>query len=88
MSHRLQLGAPSGYHPRAHVFDDTFRAYVEAGELLETSQIHMDLRDLAAEDSSESMAIAAGTIGDNVANVKLLSYEAPFGVGYLVAVLA
>ncbi|MDR2697470.1 MAG: hypothetical protein LBB40_03225 [Holophagales bacterium] len=88
MSHRLQLGAPSGYHPRAHVFDDTFRAHVEAGELLETSQIPTDLRDLAAEDSSESMAIAAGAIGDNSGNVKLLSYEAPFGVGYLVAVLA
>jgi aromatic ring-opening dioxygenase LigB subunit len=88
MSHRLQYGAPSGYHPRAHLFDDTFRAHVEAGELLEASQIPLDLCDLAAEDSSESMAIAAGAIGDNTDNVKLLSYEAPFGVGYLVAVLA
>jgi hypothetical protein len=61
---------------------------VEAGELLEASQIPLDLCDLAAEDSSESMAIAAGAIGENAANVKLLSYEAPFGVGYLVAVLA
>jgi aromatic ring-opening dioxygenase LigB subunit len=88
MSHRLQYGAPSGYHPKAHIFDDTFRAHVEAGELLKASQIPVDLRDLAAEDSSESMAIAAGVIGDSATNVKLFSYEAPFGVGYLVAVLA
>jgi len=88
MSHRLQNGAPAGYHRRAHIFDDTFRAHLEAGELLEASQIPVDLCDLAAEDSTESMAIVAGALGNNVSNVKLLSYEAPFGVGYLVAVLA
>jgi len=88
MSHRLQNGAPSGFHPRAHIFDETFRAHVEAGKLLEASQIPVDLRDLAAEDSSESMAIVAGAVGDSAGSVKLLSYEAPFGVGYLVAVLA
>ena len=88
MSHKLQYGAPSGFHQRAHIFDDTFRAYVEAGELLKASQLPVDLRDLAAEDASGSMAIATGAIGDNVDSVKLLSYEAPFGVGYLVAVLA
>jgi len=44
--------------------------------------------DLAAEDSSESMAIAAGALGGRSPNAKVLSYEAPFGVGYLVARLA
>jgi len=88
MSHRLQYGAPSGYHPNAHLFDKTFREYVEAGELEEASHIRLDLRDLAAEDSSESMAIAAGALGGKSASAKVLSYEAPFGVGYLVAILA
>jgi aromatic ring-opening dioxygenase LigB subunit len=88
MSHRLQYGAPSGYHPRAHEFDKAFREHIEAGELAKASQIPVDLRDLAAEDSSESMAITAGAIGETVSSPKVLSYEAPFGVGYLVAVLA
>jgi aromatic ring-opening dioxygenase LigB subunit len=88
MSHRLQYGAPSGYHPNAYLFDKVFREYVEAGELAEASQIRVDLRDLAAEDASESMAIAAGAIGDKSPNAKVLSYEAPFGVGYLIAILA
>jgi len=88
MSHRLQHGAPSGYHPRACEFDKAFKELVEAGELASASRLPVSLRDLAAEDSSESMAIAAGAIGDTVANAKVLSYEAPFGVGYLVAVLA
>ena len=88
MSHRLQSGAPSGFHPKAHVFDETFTELVRDGKLAEASQLPSDLRDLAAEDSSESMAITAGALGDTVDNAKLLSYEAPFGVGYLVAVLA
>ncbi|MDR1841430.1 MAG: hypothetical protein LBQ86_05845 [Holophagales bacterium] len=88
MSHRLQHGAPSGYHPRAHEFDSAFTELVKAGELASASLLPVDLRDLAAEDASESMAIAAGAIGDVVANARVLSYEAPFGVGYLVAVLA
>jgi aromatic ring-opening dioxygenase LigB subunit len=87
MSHRLQHGAPSGFHPKAHTFDKTFKELVEGGKLAEASQLPVDLRDLAAEDSSESMAIAAGALGANVTTTKLLSYEAPFGVGYLVAVL-
>jgi len=86
-SHRLQHGAPSGYHPRACEFDKAFKELVETGELLNASRLPVDLRDLAAEDSSESMAIAAGAIGDTVPNARVLSYEAPFGVGYLVAVL-
>jgi aromatic ring-opening dioxygenase LigB subunit len=88
MSHRLQYGAPSGYNPRAIEFDNAFRGHVEAGELFAASQIPVDLRDLAAEDSSESMAMAAGAVGETVTDAKVLSYEAPFGVGYLVAVLA
>jgi len=88
MSHRLQYGAPSGYHPSAHMFDKTFKEYVEAGELEKASHIPLDLRDLAAEDSSESMAIAAGALGGSSPSAKVLSYEAPFGVGYLVAILA
>lgn len=87
LSHRLQVGAPSGYNPRAYEFDREFKEHIEAGKLFEASQIPVDLRDLAAEDSSESMAITAGAIGETVQNVRVLSYEAPFGVGYLEAVL-
>jgi aromatic ring-opening dioxygenase LigB subunit len=87
MSHRLQHGAPSGFHPKAHLFDATFKDHVVAGELAKASSLPVDLRDLAAEDARESMAIAAGALGDSVVGARLLSYEAPFGVGYLVAML-
>jgi len=88
MSHRLQLGAPSGYHPNAHEFDRCFVECVGAGELAKTSLLPEELREIAAEDSSESMAIAAGAVGDVSPGAKVLSYEAPFGVGYLVAILS
>jgi aromatic ring-opening dioxygenase LigB subunit len=88
MSHRLQLGAPSGFHPNAHIFDKCFVECVGAGELAKAAQLPEDLRDLAAEDSSESMAVTAGAVGDVSPGARVLSYEAPFGVGYMVALLA
>jgi aromatic ring-opening dioxygenase LigB subunit len=88
LSHRLQQGAPSGFHPNAHLFDKCFVGHVEEGDLAKASQLPEDLSDLAAEDSSESMAIAAGALGDVSPDARVLSYEAPFGVGYMVAILA
>jgi len=88
MSHRLQLGAPSGFHPDAHKFDKYFVECVEAGELAKASTVPEDLREIAAEDSSESMAIATGAVGEVAPSAKVLSYEAPFGVGYMEAILA
>nr|WP_320133908.1 class III extradiol dioxygenase subunit B-like domain-containing protein [uncultured Holophaga sp.] len=87
MSHRLKAGAPSGYHPRAQDFDRAVVACVEAGTPGGVSGIPAGLRALAAEDVVESLQTAAPLLGGHRGGSRVLSYEGPFGVGYLVAIL-
>ncbi len=86
MTHRAKPGAPSGYHPRAVEFDRELTRLVAAGRLAEISAIDSDLRALAAEDAADTSIIAAAALGFAPRGAEVLSYEHPFGVGYLVAV--
>lgn len=87
MSHRLQPDAPAGYHPAAHEFDAAFRASIEAGDLRRACSVDPALRDIAAEDVVDSTSVAAAALGYVARGHRGLDYEAPFGVGYLAAVL-
>jgi aromatic ring-opening dioxygenase LigB subunit len=87
MSHALKQGAPAGFHPKAHLFDEQVVACVKAGRIADVQSIEADLRHLAAEDVVESLEIAEGALGPDRSGQRFLSYEAPFGVGYLVAIL-
>ena len=87
MSHRLIPGAPAGFHPRAAQFDDHFRACIDRGSLREACTPDLALRDLAAEDVVDSVAVAAAAVDYQSAGHRTLCYEGPFGVGYLEAVL-
>ena len=88
MSYRLKPGAPAGYHQRASKFDSAVVKAVRAGQLDEAFGISEELRDLAAEDVLDSLAVAAGALGSAVLPAPEASYEGPFGVGYLVSALA
>jgi aromatic ring-opening dioxygenase LigB subunit len=87
MSHRLQPGAPAGYDPHAQEFDRWLRQLVAVGRLESVAAIDANLRELAAEDVADSVLVAAGAIGSERHGCRVLSYEHPFGVGYLVAML-
>jgi MEMO1 family protein len=87
MSHALQPGAPAGFHPDAQVFDEAVVACVREGRLGDLQRIDPTLRNLAAEDVVESLEAALGVLGADQGGLRVLSYEAPFGVGYLVAIL-
>lgn len=87
MSHRLTHDAPAGYHSRARDFDATFRSLIDAGQLERACSVDPGLRDVAAEDVVDSTAVAAAAVGFDAAGHRTLHYEAPFGVGYLEAVL-
>jgi len=87
MSHRLTLDAPLGYDPRALHFDETFVEFVRAGDLRSAIGIDPGLADTAAEDVIQSTAVAAGAIAFRARGLKVFSYESPFGVGYLEALL-
>lgn len=87
MSHRLMEGAPCGFHPQAHQFDEAFIRLVRAGDYRKIEDIAPDLRELAAEDAADSTLIAASSVNWKTTGHQVLSYEGPFGVGYGVAIL-
>src|SRR5829696_1759024 len=87
LSHRLQPGAPAGYNPEAHVFDDQVVNALRSNAPQNIVGIEHDLRRLAGECGYRSMLVALGAGSDLPPSCEVLSYEAPFGVGYLVAQL-
>jgi AmmeMemoRadiSam system protein A len=87
MSHRLQPGAPAGFHPRAQEFDHAFIACLRAGQYRRLQDLDADLQELAAEDAVDSTLVAAAAVNWNATGHEVLSYEGPFGVGYGVAIL-
>ncbi len=86
MSHRCKPDAPAGYHPRAVEFDRALTGLVRDGRLDSIGSIDAELRELAAEDAADSSQIVAAAIDYRPQGAEVISYEHPFGVGYLVAV--
>jgi AmmeMemoRadiSam system protein A len=87
MSHRLIEGAPAGFHPDAHRFDDAFCERVADNDLAGAVAVDAGLRDVAAEDVVESVDVARAALAEPGEGHRVYSYEGPFGVGYLVAML-
>jgi MEMO1 family protein len=88
LSHRLKPSAPAGYNPDAHLFDEEIVACLREGEPSRIVNIDQDLRRMAGECGYRSMLVALGTVEEIEHDCEVLHYEAPFGVGYLVAQLA
>ena len=87
LSHRLKPRAPAGYNPEAHVFDDQVVEALRSNVPQRIVEIDYSLRKLAGECGYRSMLVAIGASSNLPLSCEVLSYEAPFGVGYLVAQL-
>lgn len=87
LSHRLKPEAPAGYNPSAHFFDEEVVASLRANEPERIVEIDHGLRRLAGECGFRSMLVAIGAAEKIPLSCDVMSYEAPFGVGYLVAQL-
>lgn len=85
MTHRAIPGAPAGYDPRGVEFDRCFTEELRRGRLDRLLAIDPQLRAAAAEDATESVVLVGAALGFRVPRPEVLSYEHPFGVGYLVA---
>ncbi len=86
MTHRATPGAPAGFEPRAVEFDERLEQLVARGQLADICTIDPALRELAAEDAADSSIVVASALSFHGSRSEVLSYEHPFGVGYLVAV--
>src|SRR5687768_16914226 len=87
LSHRLTPEAPAGYYPDAHLFDEEVVSALRDGSPARVINIDQELRKLAGECGYRSMLVAFGVARGLKPAPEVLNYEAPFGVGYMVAQL-
>ena len=86
LSHRLIPGAPSGYNPRGREFDELLVEHLRHYRVAEILNMDAKLVAAAGECGLRSFAVMLGCLSGIPVEPKILSYEGPFGVGYLVAI--
>src|SRR6266496_1258891 len=87
LSHRLRPEAPAGYHPQAHLFDEEVVDAIRTCSTSRIVNIDHELRRTAGECGFRSMLVGLGVAQGLEPSCEVISYEAPFGVGYMVAQL-
>jgi len=85
LSHRLIRGAPAGYSPRGKEFDRRIKEIASSGDFGALYDIDEDLVEQAGECGFRSIHTLWGALKDGPLHNTVLSYEGPFGVGYLVS---
>ncbi|MHB8780264.1 MAG: DODA-type extradiol aromatic ring-opening family dioxygenase [Candidatus Geothermincolia bacterium] len=85
LSHRLLPGAPAGFDASGEEFDGIVTDIAARGGLDEFLAIDESLSDAAGECGLRSLQTMAGALANKRAEHRVLSYEGPFGVGYMVS---
>ncbi len=93
LSHRLLPGAPAGYDPRGTEFDHAIADMFARADWKGLLSLDQGIVRAAGECGYRSLAVLAGVVQaleakGHVTKNNLLSYEGPFGVGYLVGEVA
>jgi MEMO1 family protein len=87
LSHALTRSAPAPYDPRGALFDAEVVRVLGGGDFSSLGHIDPSLLEGAAECGLRSFITLGGFLGDDATvDPRVLSYEGPFGVGYMVAV--
>lgn len=85
LSHRLTEGAPGGYSHWAKKFDETVVKHVRDGNHKAITGLDLDFVEEAGECGLRPIIMMLGMLNSTTYHPEVLSYEAPFGVGYLAA---
>ncbi len=89
LSHRTQPGAPGGYSPAGEEFDRILMNLLAENNLKAILELDEQLIQDAGECGYRPLLIGLGfsekLAGKGELDIEVLSYEAPFGVGYGVA---
>lgn len=83
LSHRLTKSAPGGYSAKGKKFDKRLIEYLKSREYEKILDIDEETIEIAGECGLKSILILVGLINKIKHQPRLLSYEFPFGVGYL-----
>jgi MEMO1 family protein len=85
LSHALTPKAPAGFSAQGKIFDDYLVKSVRENNLSKLVNTDKTLLAAAAECGLRSFVILAGILENSEYSARIFSYEAPWGVGYLVA---
>jgi len=85
LSHRLTPDAPAGYSAAGKKFDEQLIQYLQNKETDKIINLDKKLIEEAGECGLRSIIILLGILNNLNYQTEILSYEGPFGVGYLVA---
>lgn len=85
LSHRLTKTAPAGFSARGKEFDQKLIDFLNNKKIEEIMALDEELVTEAGECGFRSILILLGIMAELNFQTKILSYEGPFGVGYLVA---
>jgi len=84
LSHRLIPEAPGGFSPRGKEFDEMLVEMLRKKDVQGILNIDVDLLQDAGECGYRSIIVLLGALDGLDYQSEILSYEGPFGVGYLV----
>lgn len=85
LSHALSKDAPAGFHPDGKIFDEKVIKILNEQNCDQLINLDDKLIENAAECGLRSLLILGGIICGISCNMEIISYESPFGVGYLTA---
>ncbi len=85
LSHALTSDSPAGFSPEGKIFDTTIQSLLSHKNIAGMLQLKQETISQAAECGFRSLLILSGILQGINCNYRQLSYEAPFGVGYLTA---
>ena len=85
LSHCLTPDAPGGYQPRGEEFDRRIAGLLSVSDVEGLLKLEPSLVREAGECGYRSILMMLGALDGREVKAEVLSYEGPFGVGYLVA---
>lgn len=84
LSHRLTFDAPAGYSSRGKEFDEKLINLIKEKDVEGILNLDSELIKEAGECGLRSIVILLGILDKTDYKPEVLSYQGPFGVGYLV----
>ncbi len=87
LSHALLPGSPSRYDPAGREFDSAYQDAIATWNVDWVLEATRDFRARAAEDALPQTAMLMGILSGHEVRPRILSYEGPFGVGYMVTAI-
>lgn len=88
LSHRLTDDGPYEYAPEGAEYDRFVVNSIKNKEFAEFLDVNLHMRECAGECGHRAISIATGLFENFTCNTTVYSYEGPFGVGYMNALIS